>query len=137
MRVGLREFKGGQIGARPGAATAAHEFGHRCQRLVPNISELERAFLDRRTAGTELEPYTKAQADEWVQPDGFADRYMGRDYRAGKPGVFLKEESKSTEILTTGVEAIFANRFGSLAGLNGLNPDPDMRNFVLGMMATL
>ncbi len=137
LRVGLREFQGGQIGVRPGAATAAHEFGHRCQRLVPNISELERAFLDRRTAGTELEPYSKAHADEWVQPDGFADRYMGKDYREGKPGVFQEEESKSTEILTTGVEAIFANRFGALAGLNGLNPDPDMRNFVLGMMAVL
>lgn len=134
LRVGLREFTGGQIGDRPGAATVAHEFGHRRQRLVPGISELERAFLDRRTAGTEHEPYTAKNADELVQPDHFADRYMGKDYRVGK---YEGGESKSTEILTTGVEAIFANQFGALTGLGGLNADPDMRNFVLGTMATL
>lgn len=120
LRVGLQEVKGGQVGARAGASTAAHEFGHRCQRLVPGISELERAFLDRRTAGTDLELYKPNIRDEWVQPDGFADRYMGREYRVDVAGI-SQAERKTTEILTTGVEAIFANKFGALTGLNELN----------------
>lgn len=137
LRVGLRGQVGGHVGGKPGASTAAHEFGHRCQRLVDGISDLERAFLNRRTAGTDLEPYGLGTKDEWVQPDSFADRYMGKDYRAAEPGVCQVGETKATEVLTTGVEAIFANRFGALAGLGGRLADPDMRNFVIGMMATI
>ena len=57
----------------------------------------------RRTAGIAPERYAKS---ELVVPDGFSDRYMGKDY-AG---------THHTELFSCGMEAITHGRFGGLSG---------------------
>ena len=69
----------------------------------PEISVATKAFLRRRTAGLAPERYAKS---ELVVPDGFSDRYMGKDY-AG---------THHTELFSCGMEAITHGRFGGLTG---------------------
>ena len=54
-----------------------HELGHRMEDRYPEISVATKSFLRRRTAGLAPERYAKR---ELVTPDGFSDRYMGKDY---------------------------------------------------------
>ena len=85
------------------SSSMTHELGHRMEDRNPEISVATKAFLRRRTAGLAPERYAKR---ELVVSDGFADRYMGKDY-AG---------THHTELLSCGMEAITHGRFGGLTG---------------------
>ena len=84
------------------SSSMTHELGHRVEDRNPEISVATKAFLRRRTAGLAPERYAKR---ELVTPDGFSDRYMGKDY-AGH----------HTELFSCGMEAITHGRFGGLTG---------------------
>ena len=85
------------------SSSMTHELGHRMEDRNPEISVATKAFLRRRTAGLAPERYAKR---ELVIPDGFSDRYMGKDY-AG---------THHTELFSCGMEAITHGRFGGLTG---------------------
>ena len=85
------------------SSSMTHELGHRMEDRNPEISVATKAFLRRRTAGLAPERYAKS---ELVVPDGFSDRYMGKDY-AG---------THHTELFSCGMEAITHGRFGGLTG---------------------
>lgn len=137
----------------PGVSTAIHEYGHRAEAVNPRIDDLARTFLARRTTTPEgerdqLHPYlvTKSQArqgppsdrwewderneglglSEWTRPDGFAEPYTGK-----------QTGSKHTEVFTTGMEGVFAGRFGGLSGQGKWKADPEHRDLVLGILATV
>lgn len=114
---------------------AAHEFSHRCESAVPGVAVLENEFLTRRTSIV-VDPETGATdrekkvllyagTDEWTRPDHFASAYMGKHYDHGH-----------TEILSMGMESLFAGTHGGLIGVNSHDADPEMRNFILGVLAT-
>jgi hypothetical protein len=131
---------------RRGYAVACHEFAHRCEHTMPRIGQLTRVLAARRaidplTGGhapvvdylqdERVGPASADQVDwsdgEWVRPHGFVDRYMGKIYR----------NRQYHEVLSTGVEALFAGAYGGLAGARGHRADPEHRDFVLGVLSVV
>lgn len=119
-----------------GYRIAVHEFAHRLEHTAdPFIFRMEEQFLKRRSTlpdGTR-EPLKKIVdlaegdygSDEVVYPDNFTHVYMGKTY-----------DVKNREILSMGMESVFCGTHGGLMGLNDYKPDPDMKNFILGMLAS-
>lgn len=116
-----------------------HELAHRMEDRNPEISVATKHFLQRRTQGQPKQRYYKT---EWVIPDGFADRYIGKDY----------PNTHHTELFSCGMEALTQGRFGGLRGqvsidLNSPNgksaiesiiprhADPEHLALVLGVLA--
>lgn len=60
-----------------------------------------------------------------ARPDFFASPYMGKYCGYGY-----------TEILSMGMESIFPGANGGLADANACDADQEMRNFILGVLAT-
>lgn len=137
----------------PGVSTAVHEYGHRAERIQPRVNDLAQTHLARRTMNGDgerhqLEPYLVGKArsrsgpsqdiweyerrdagkSEWVRPDDFAVNYTGKQNST---------REDSSEVFTTGMEGVFAGRFGGLRG-NGLwREDREHRDFILGTLATV
>lgn len=131
----------------PGVSTAIHEYGHRQEILTPQVNEVCKTFLARRTsdengqrhrlhrlhAAEKPGPLTKAELNEsrqeWVRPNGFVDQYVGKDY-GGK--------DTNTEVFTMGMEGVFAGKYGGLRGDNGRHKaDPEHRNLILGVLSSV
>lgn len=137
----------------PGVTTAVHEYGHRAERIQPRVNDLAQTHLARRTMGSDrerhqLEPYLvgKQRArsgpsqdmfeyerrdegkSEWVRPDDFAVNYTGKQNSA---------QDDSSEVFTTGMEGVFAGRFGGLRGAGRWKEDREHRDFILGTLATV
>lgn len=119
------------------AATMHHEYAHRMEARLPQISVATNRFLERRTTGQDgtrdpLRRYAGGRADEKLRADGFANAYMGKEYG-----------DDSTEIFSTGTEALFTGRHGGLVGAgndqNGapISRDDEHRNLILGLYATV
>ena len=124
-------------------ATALHEFGHRAENTVKNglLMRQEEAFLRRRTTDPETgeredlsqvypnKPANGLLGTEFGRRNSFIHHYIGKEYVT----------SHNREVLTVGVESVFA---GSLGGLNGLDSnlrktDNDLKGFILGLFATV
>jgi len=61
--------------------TAIHELGHRFERVVPGILEIEKDFYEKRTAGETLKWLGPGYArDEKTRRDKFINKYIGKDY---------------------------------------------------------
>lgn len=114
-----------------GYDSAVHEFAHRVEDSdVPMLKELQDTFYRRRTEvdGTPMEKVRLYKGkNEFAIPDSFTADYMGKRY----------EQQKHFEILSTGMEAVFGNSYGGLVGVGGKKPDHDMRNFILGLLASI
>jgi hypothetical protein len=117
-------------------STAAHELSHRAEYSVVGVRTLEQAFLYDRSlepdpdyeGGTRrqaLQPIRGTNDKEMCWPDNFIHRYMGRHYDTG-----------TTEILSMGMEAMFAGAHGGLIGIGRSKPDIEYRNMVLGILTT-
>lgn len=137
----------------PGVSTAVHEYGHRAERVQPQVNDLAQTHLARRTMGDDgqrhqMEPYLvgKARArsgpsqtmeeyeqrdegkSEWTRPDDFAEQYSGKQNSSA---------DNSSEVFTTGMEGVFAGRFGGLRGTGGWKEDREHRDFILGTLAAV
>lgn len=122
------------------ADTTIHELGHYME-STPQVSALCKRFLHDRTQGCESKVYHRSRKHgvEMCTPDGFANEYIGKDYRG----------RASTEVFSMGMEGIFAAGRGGIRGLNEPtqidiqgNPveydgvvDTGHRNLVLGILA--
>ena len=127
--------------AEPGSGTALHELGHRMQWIVPEIRAWEWAFHARRTVLSERESdrELKSMADifpgsgygehETTYPDDFATPYIGKRYGDAPWG--------SGEVLSMAMEALFSGSGPTGTGTLDSLIDPDMRAFVLGLIATV
>lgn len=116
--------------------TAYHEFMHHMQNIMPHsVRRLERTFFVHKTTDEDgirspLEEVEdsidgKTQSTVHYRAGTFVEGYMGREYPF----------SNDLEIVTTGVEAIFENAYGSLMGFGGFPADIEHRNFMLGLLA--
>lgn len=137
----------------PGVSTAIHEYGHRMEHMHPQINAIMQTHLAIRTTGDDgnrdpMEPYGSSTRSrktppggdsleswrrrggrnrgEWTRPDHFADTYIGKQY-----------DGASSEVLTMGMEGLFAGRFGGLRGVGKWREDKDHQNLVLGVLATV
>lgn len=106
-------------------ATCVHELAHRMEYTArAGIVGLEEGYLDSRTTGEGNIVLHGGRLRrgklEVARKTDFVDAYMGRIYSEG--GAF--------EIMSCGMEGLFG---GSYKGLGG---DRDMREFILGVLAT-
>jgi hypothetical protein len=116
--------------AAKGFDTAIHEFAHRTEHINPAIFHLEEAFLQRRTTSEDgvrdkLTPLYGNSLREVGRTDSFTSKYMGKEYK-----------DNYREVMSTGMQGLFSGAYGNLAGTNGQTSDPDMRSFILGVLAT-
>ena len=116
--------------------TLLHELSHRLEIVYGTenragynpISMATHAFLSARTAGEEprklkdLYPGYAYEDRELARADKFVDAYVGKLY-AGQV----------TEVLTMGMQMLWFPQFGT----RNINDDPEMRQLILGIMATL
>lgn len=135
---------GGHLG--PGISTAIHEYGHRQERLSPQVNEICQTFLARRTTDADGERHAlhryhasgkpgpatmeklRSSRQEWVRPNGFVDQYIGKEYG---------RSTQNSEVFTVGMEGVFAGRYGGLRGAGNHRADPEHRDLILGVLATV
>ena len=116
-----------------------HEFSHRIEDAVPHIKMLEEGFLASRTTleNGKREPllsFRKGKVvglafgkdPEVVREDNFITPYIGREYADG-----------AREVLSVGSEGVFSGSQGGLVGIGNSKADPQMRNWILGVYATM
>ena len=100
--------------------TAIHELGHRMEKTVPDLLQVEKAFYERRTAGEDLEwlggGYDKK---EKARRDKFISMYMGKDYNG-----------YAYELVSMGFQYAYTDPLK-------LMKDEDMAEWVLGILALL
>lgn len=106
-------------------ATCVHELAHRMEYTAKaGITDLEGSYLDSRTTGEGNIVLHGGKLNrgrvEVARKTDFVDAYMGRVY----------SEDDAFEVMSCGMEGLFG---GSYKGLGG---DRDMREFVLGVLAT-
>lgn len=118
-----------------------HEFAHRVEDSVPHIPLLEEGFLASRTTMENgkrepLRSYKKGSVGsvilkhdgtkEAVREDNFISPYMGKEYT-----------DNFREVLSMGSEAVFSGSQGGLIGIGKEKTDHQMRNWILGVYATM
>ena len=121
---------GTHVGGGPGVSIALHEFAHRVEDTTPRIKQYEDAFLKRRAGffdGSDEKPSNiyVGRATEKGYKDNFSSHYMGKVYDNG-----------SREILSMGMETLFAGTHDSFLGSDEYAPDVDYKRFVLGVLAS-
>lgn len=119
-----------KIGDDPdGFATAIHELGHHLEYVDPRIRALEWAFYQRRTRsvgyGEQEREYAFPRGagygrHEAYRKDGFVESYMGKTYGNGP--------RSSHELVSMGLESVWTGSY---------ELDPEMRRFILGLLATV
>lgn len=138
----------------PGVSNAVHEYGHRTEAVTtPRVNDLMQTFLARRTTNPDgtrqkLEPYLVGKQrskagpaatldefrakdegkHEWVRPDSFVEQYTGKQNSS---------IDDSSEVFTTGMEGVFAGRFGGLRGVGRWREDTEHRDLILGTLAAV
>lgn len=122
----------GTITKGPYSRAAIHELSHRMQHAVPRVAQIEKAFLERRTTHPDGRRHKQVNVSggrpaEMGYADGFAEKYMGRDYGP---------DANYTELLATGSEALFSGSFGGLVGRGKYQRDDEMRGLILGLFAS-
>lgn len=102
--------------------TSIHELGHRMERVVPLIRDLEQVFYERRTNGEQLVklksiyPRSGYRDNELTRKDNFINAYMGKDY-----------QNTAYELVSMGFENAFCNPAY-------LEADPDYAQFIYGIL---
>lgn len=100
--------------------TAIHELGHRFERAVPAIRDMEELFYKRRTAGERLEWLGSGYSrSEVTRKDNFISPYMGKDYN-----------NKAYELVSMGFQYAYTDPVK-------LATDPDMQSWIYGILALL
>lgn len=119
-----------------------HELGHRMEVANPHLARVCREFVRRRASddnGDMPRPIRYRRDKQDVYPDNFVSAYVGKLYG----------DAPHTEVLTTGMEALFHGRYGAGEGLGTatddydrsdgskmLAADRDHLNMVLGLLLT-
>lgn len=122
-----------RVGNDPSFRVALHEFAHRVEHANPHVTGYEDAFLRRRagllstsTTPAETMSAINGASTERGYKDNFPTHYMGKVYSG----------SNYREILSMGMESLFAGKNGGFVGLESHNADPDYKKFILGVLAS-
>lgn len=110
----------GLAGTDSAKGVAIHELGHRFERTIKDILDVEQSFYSRRTDGEPLQWLGASYAKtEKTRKDNFIDAYMGKDYNG-----------KAYELDSMGFQyAYFSPRT--------LAKDEDMQAWILGQLAVI
>ena len=100
--------------------TCIHELGHRFEQVVRGIREAEQEFYAKRTAGESLQWLGPGYSTrERTRKDKFISPYMGKDYGG-----------QAFELVSMGFQYAYTD-------YDKLSTDPDMRDWILGLLAAL
>lgn len=125
-----------------GTRTALHEMMHRMEQVfgTGGITALEWAFYERRTKGYALRKLNEdggGYADwEVYRKDKFLAKYFGKDYRPARNIPDYQGYLSNWELLSMGVEYEFFGPNDWDADVI-MRHDPDLRAFILGILAGL
>jgi len=108
----------------PRATSAAHELGHRMERLIPKIAQMEKEFFERRASEhgnvlkslRELTGNPDFRVDEHAMIGGYINPYMGK---INKNGMF--------ELLPVSMEIFFSRKYN-------ISDDKDFYSFIIGLL---
>lgn len=123
-----------RVGRDDGFRVAMHEFSHRVEHTTPVVAGYEDAFLSRRAGhlpqtnpSGEQETLTAIYEGkkEMGYKDNFPSHYMGKVY-----------DHSYREIMSMGMETLFAGTNGAFVGMQGYKADPDYKKFILGVLAS-
>lgn len=110
----------GEIRVDERRGTCVHELGHRFEQVVPGIREAEQSFYAERTAGEDLKwlgpGYSRSEV---TRRDKFISPYMGKDYGG-----------HAFELVSMGFQYAYTD-------YDKLSQDEDMRDWVLGILASI
>lgn len=129
--ITITRGRSGAYNTDSGMSVAVHEFAHRVEDSVRGVRALEEAFLVKRArlhtpASENLLGIGSARSEELGYADSFPAHYMGKVYKSG-----------SRELLSCGMEMVFAGEYGAGVGAkDNVRPDGELRDFVLGLLAT-
>lgn len=112
-----------------GERVSIHELGHVYEQVVDGLPALEREFYAERTQGEKL-LVSATDGSTFFREDDFVNAYMGRDYYNVAPGSLRMPTGDVFELMSMGMESM-------MTGSNPIWRDPDMVNFLLGMLASL
>lgn len=125
-----------RVGNDAGMRVALHEFAHRVEHTSPVVTAYEDAFLKRRAGHLQTDENSEVQPEKLTSiysgarevgfKDNFATHYMGKVYSG----------SSYKEILSMGMESLFAGKNGGFAGMDNTASDPDYKRFILGVLAS-
>ena len=110
-------------------STTIHELSHRIETHDLRIPYACKTFRHRRTMNPDGTPHALEQyaPGEFVHPDRFVSAYVGKEYKG----------TNHTEVLSMGMEAVFAGTQGGLVGRQGHLADPEHRHLILGLCASI
>lgn len=113
-----------------GYRVALHEFAHRVEHTTSTVKGYENAFLKRRSGQftdnpEKLSSIYSGRKSEMGFKDNFPEHYMGKVYSDG-----------SRELLSMGMETLFAGTNGGFVGADNFSADSDYKRFILGMLAS-
>jgi len=109
------------LGTENTFSTACHEIGHRVEKVVDGVTDLERQFYNARTAGHSAK-VIPGTTNELYKPNDWADPYVGRYY-----------EFDAYEILSTGLETLLDGKRDVIDAWK----DPEQIKFVMGLLGGL
>lgn len=119
-------------------STVLHEFMHRMEATIPQITQLERDYYESRTASEAFVDLTngikaRTKLDQWV------DEYLGREPLYTRVPAYLAPDGTardyvySYELLSIGAEAALGG--GVTYDLNALRQDDEFMSFILGLLS--
>ena len=109
------------LGTENTFSTACHEIGHRVEKVVDGVTDLERQFYNARTAGHSAK-VIPGTTNELYKPNDWADPYVGRYYGFD-----------AYEILSTGLETLLDGKRDVIDAWK----DPEQIKFVMGLLGGL
>jgi hypothetical protein len=118
------------VGDRAGSLDVSiHELGHRMEKSVPGLTQLEMTFVHQRSTASDGTLETPRQLDgyserEIAYHDTWARAYAGKTYESFNPG------TAAWEVFQVGTQDTFGR-------MNEFDKSDDLQQFVIGALLTL
>lgn len=130
------------VGHPQHASSAAHEFGHSMQKVIPAVHRAEAwSLIDRLARHPGESPDGVSRGRGVGYRDHFAEDYSGRFYlHPDAPddmsGGDIIPSIRTFEMFTTGVQTLFDTP-GTRRARRGFGADPELSGLALGLMAVV
>lgn len=124
------------VGEDSGMSIAMHEFSHRVEHSVLGIKRIEKFFLDRRAGHYPTDGSVIPEEATVIYEGMFG--YTEKGYKDNLPTHYMGKlyDGDVREILSMGMESLFAGAHGGFVGIMETDADPEYKQLILGMLAS-